>query len=71
MVQTQVFAQQQPLLMLGRISGYAAACLLFATVLFFMLTSLDTLPGSWHYSHAIVIAALVNLLGAGIRRLLR
>lgn len=52
-------------------SGYAVAYLLSTTVLFFMLTLLEKLPGSWSYPHITALNALVALLGLAVRRLLK
>lgn len=70
MARGDIFGQQH-LGKLGWVSGYAAAYLFFTTALFFMLTFLKKLPASWSHFHIITLTALVSLLGAGVKRLLK
>lgn len=66
-----ILNQKHPLKRLGWMTGYVLAYLLFTTMLFFMLTLLEKLPGSWTHLHITSITAIVAMLGLVVKRLLK
>ena len=50
----------------GEVVGYITAYFISTTVLFFLLSFLQKLPGTWNYVHIMGITLFISIVGGGL-----
>lgn len=56
---------------IGEITGFFITFLIFSIILFFILKFLGKLPDSWNFFYIIGLAAIINITGLIIKKIIK